>query len=192
MNWVCALPQIPAMVVAMRFSIPQIPLVVVMATLLLTPVLPAAPEAGALNSTDSAKIVWRIGKEDQDYGDFALAGNNKDYQLKFPQKTLLYEIGKSNPATDWPYIQPGTADAWGTRHIQPRVIRFTLPDEPRGVFVLRIAMVDVHPSDPSALKVAVNGQEGSFSFNPGAEWPRSSTPKPTSRRWSKHGWQLPA
>ncbi len=152
----------------MRFFIPQIPLVAMTATLFLTPVLTAAPEAAASRSAGSPKIVWQIGKEDQDDGEFALVGNNKEYSLKFPQKTLLYEIGKSNPATDWPYIQPGTADAWGTRQIQPRVIRFALADEPRGVFVLRVAMVDVHPSDPSVLKVAVNGQEGSFSFNPGA------------------------
>ncbi len=152
----------------MRLFIPRIGLVAAMATVFSTPVLTAAPEAGASNSTGSAKIVWQIGKEDQDYGDFALAGNNKDYHLKFPQKTLLYEIGKSNPATDWPYIQPGSADAWGTRQIQPRIIRFTLADEPRGVFILRIAMVDVHPTDPSMLKVAVNGHEGYFSFNPGA------------------------
>ena len=155
------------MVAEVRFFLPIL-LVAVVATPYSTPVLTAAPEAEAPRSTGSAKIVWQIGKEDQDYGDFALAGNNKEYSHKFPQKTLLYEIGKSNPATDWPYIQPGTADSWGTRHVQPRVIRFTLTDDPRGVFVLRIAMVDVHPTDPSVLKVAVNGQEGYFAFTPGA------------------------
>ena len=68
----------------MRLFIAPIRAMAVMATLFLTPVLTAAPEAKTSHSTGSAKIVWQIGKEDQDYGDFALAGNNKDYHAQIP------------------------------------------------------------------------------------------------------------
>ena len=74
------------MMITMRFSSLPIWLVAIMATLFLTPVRTTALGAETSNSAGSPRIVWQIGKEDQDYGDFALAGNNKEYQLKFPPK----------------------------------------------------------------------------------------------------------
>jgi hypothetical protein len=104
------------------------------------------------------QAVWQIGKVDQDYAEFALAGNYNDYQARFPQGNLLFEIGKSDPARDWPYIQPGTLDAWAGAGPHSRTIRFELKDAPRGVYTLRVDLVDNHSAQPSLFTVRVGEQ----------------------------------
>jgi hypothetical protein len=120
------------------------------------------------NAAGAPAVLWQIGQEDRGFGEFAIAGKYNEYQGKFPQENILFEIGKSDPAKDWPYIQPGTADSWAGGRPHPRTIRFTLAEEPRGMFRLRVALVDAQSSMPPVLTLAIRGQEGRFPLASGA------------------------
>ena len=79
----------------------------------------------------------------------------------------LFEIGRSDPVRDWPYIQPGATDEWSPVCGQPRIVGFNLPDDPRGTYTLRIEFVDVHAHVPPRYVVAINGRAGYFQLAPG-------------------------
>ena len=50
---------------------------------------------------------------------------------------------------------------------KPRIIRFDLPEEPRGVYTLRVRFVDVQISVPPRFVVAVGEHTGVFALRPG-------------------------
>jgi hypothetical protein len=52
--------------------------------------------------------VFQIGTADGDYHEFALAGNYGAYAQTFPHDAE-FVVGTSDPAKDWPWIQPGPA-----------------------------------------------------------------------------------
>ena len=109
-----------------------------------TTTLRAAP-AGA------EKIVWQIGKPDHDYSEFACAGDHRAYARKFGSKPVVFEAGRSEPARDWPFIQPGPLDAGppaaGSRG------RSASPclKSRGGVLRCAIEFADVQPSAPPRL-----------------------------------------
>ena len=69
---------------------------------------------------------------------------------------------------DWPFIQPGPNDAWAGARVHPRTIRFTLPNPPRGLFTLRIELVDVNNLTPPRYAVSVGQRTDFFRLAPGA------------------------
>ena len=96
------------------------------------------------------KSVWQIGRPDHGYAEFACAGDYPAYAQQFGAKPVVFEVGRSDPARDWPFIQPGPGRHLGPARGQPRTIRFTLPEEPRGVYTLRIELVDVQGASAAA------------------------------------------
>ncbi len=112
-------------------------------------------------------VVWQIGKPDKSYKELAIAGDYPSYAKKFVAKPVVFEVGRSDAATDWPFIQPGPTDSWAGGRVHPRTIRFPLADEPRGVFKLRIELADTHGGVPPMLVVAVAGRSGQFRLPPG-------------------------
>lgn len=112
-------------------------------------------------------LVWQIGKPDKDYGEFAIARNYPAYQERFGVRLIVFEIGHSDPARDWPFIQPGPSDAWAGSKIHPYGIRFTLPGAPRGAFILRVDLVDAQAGSTPALSVKVGDRKGSFPLQSG-------------------------
>jgi alpha-mannosidase len=112
-------------------------------------------------------VVWQIGKPDKSYDDLAIARNYPAFQARFGQKPLVFEIGRSSAAQDWPFVQPGPDDAWGGAKEHPFTIRFTLPEAPRGLFTLRVDLTDAHSGRPPVLQVGVGGQAGRFPLQPG-------------------------
>jgi hypothetical protein len=113
------------------------------------------------------QVVWQIGRPDKSYAEFALARNYPAFQGRFGQQPLVFEIGRSDPARDWPFIQPGPADPWAGSREHPFTIRFTLADEPRGLFALRVALVDTHWGITPSLLLKAGGQTGLFPLQPG-------------------------
>jgi alpha-mannosidase len=101
------------------------------------------------------RTVWQIGKPDHDYAEFACAGDYRAYARQFGDKPVVFEVGRSDPARDWPFVQPGPSDSWSPAGGKPRAIRFTLPEQPRGVYRLRIDLLDVQPGSPARYLVAV-------------------------------------
>ena len=110
----------------------------------------------------AAPVLWQIGKSDKSYDDLAIARNYPAFQERFGRQPLVFEIGRSEAARDWPFIHPGTDDAWAGSREHPFTIRFTLPEAPRGLFTLRIELTDAHSGRPPTLLVRVGGQAGGW------------------------------
>ena len=63
---------------------------------------------GGLADESSGQLLWQIGSPDNDTREFALAPNHYD-QFR---EDGFFVVGSSDPARDWPYVQPGPADGW--------------------------------------------------------------------------------
>lgn len=104
-----------------------------------------------------AEVLWSIGKKNDTSADLALGADRPDreYNNRFPQNPLFI-IGLSDPARDWPAIQPGPADTWahGTDHTFK--IAFGLQATVSGTCRLVLDLVEAHSSSPPQLVVAVN------------------------------------
>ena len=112
-------------------------------------------------------VVWQIGKPDRSYKEFAIAGDYPSYARKFLAKPVVFEVGRSDPAADWPFIQPGPVDSWAQSRLHPRTIRFQMADQPQGVFKLRIELADVQAMVPPLYTVSIAGRTGQFRLPPG-------------------------
>jgi len=121
----------------------------------------------ATTASAAEQTVWQIGKPDHSYAEFAIAGDYHAYEAKVGQKPVVFEVGKSEAARDWPFIQPGPADPWAGGREHPFTIRFALEAEPRGIFTLRIELVDVQKPMTPSYRVAVGGRTAEYRLEPG-------------------------
>ena len=122
------------------------------------------------------EIIWQIGRSDNDYSEFAIAGKLTAYPKTFPTG-VHFEIGKSDPAKDWSYIQPGGIDAWAGPGDHPSEIVFNLENEPQGTYVLTIDLVDLHGGYGSSLQISTNNSPQLFDLDPGANEEALHNPK---------------
>ena len=113
------------------------------------------------------QVVWQIGKPDYDYAEFACAGNYEAYAKQFGDRPVVFEIGRSDPVRDWPFLQPGSNDGWSPARGKPWTIRFQLSQEPRGAYWLRIEFTDVNRAMPPRYVVTVGNRTGAFQLAPG-------------------------
>lgn len=111
----------------------------------------------------SEQVVWQIGTPDHNYAEFACAGDYSASAKKFTQP-IVFEVGRNNPARDWPFIQPGPLDGWSPLAGKPWTIRFNLPEQPRGVYRLRIEFADVQQMLPPRYVIASAPAPGSSSL----------------------------
>ena len=105
----------------------------------------------------SPHTVWRIGRPDHDYHEFAIAGQYPEYLHRFPND-VTYNLDTSRPETDWPFIHPGLSDAWAGGRTHPFRIEFTLPTAPLGSARLNVDMVDTQPGGGPVLEININGR----------------------------------
>ena len=105
----------------------------------------------------ASKGVWQIGKFDQSSGEFN-HGEVRPPVLAagHPKTDVLYIVGKSNPATDWPAYQPGSSNGNAGFRPHPYTIQFDLPQAPQGLYTLRVALLVETPRVPR-LQVEING-----------------------------------
>ena len=103
------------------------------------------------------EAVWQIGQFDQSSAEFHQG------EIKAPlvagaqrQSDVLYMIGKSNPASDWPAFQPGSSNGGAGFRPHPYVIQFDLPGAPQGLYTLKVALL-VETPRVSRLQVEING-----------------------------------
>jgi len=104
-------------------------------------------------------ILWQIGKADNSAAELALGGSKgSQYTDHFPLDTV-YVVGRSKPAKDWPYMQPGPDDTWAGRRSHTFRILFGL-DMPAktGTCNLVLDFIDTHKNLPPQLNVQVNGR----------------------------------
>ncbi len=120
--------------------------------------------AGVVNAVAAevaaeSKVLWRIGKVDNDTAEFALGrGASGQYSTKFPADALFI-VGHSDAGEDFPYIQPGPADAWAGHKSHTFTIIFALKAPPKsGDCELLIDFVDTHSSKPPKMEIKINEQ----------------------------------
>ena len=105
----------------------------------------------------SGKMLWQIGKSDNDTAEFALGrADSGQYSSKFPTD-VLYIVGHSDLKQAFPYIQPGPADAWAGHKRHTFTIVFGAESAPAtGDCELLIDFVDTHSSQPPKLEISIN------------------------------------
>jgi len=123
------------------------------------------------------KPLWQIGQSDRSYAEFALARDYNSFPDRFGRKPLVFVVGKSDAAKDWPWIHPGPADHWAHARVHPFTIRFRLEAPPRGLYRLRVEFADVQAMTTPAYSIAINGKSGRFSLRPGGGDGSLSDPK---------------
>jgi len=103
-------------------------------------------------------LLFEIGKADNNTAEFALGPNQSgQYSTAFP-RDALFVAGQSNPKEDWPYIQPGPADAWAGGKAHVFTILMGLEAAPaQGTCTLHLDFVDTHSARPPELHIRVNG-----------------------------------
>ena len=126
-------------------------------------------QLAALGADEPSRFqtVWQIGRPDKSYAEFAIARNYGAFAGRFDRKPLVFEIGRSEAARDWPFIQPGPIDSWAGGRVHPFTIRFPLAAEPRGVYRLQVEFTDVHSGSPPTLLLTIGGRTGQFRLSAG-------------------------
>lgn len=116
----------------------------------------------------AGNVLWQIGRPDRDAGEFALGqgrswGRWRAYRRFFPND-VNYVIGKSNPATDWPYLHTVALDDRDQPYAPDWTVHFTMDEAPSGQATLRLGIAGVRGdrlerSDPQTcgVEILVNG-----------------------------------
>lgn len=110
--------------------------------------VPAAPEG---------VVLCRLGRDDGDYGEFAIAGNYNAFRTRFPHGVAV-DASDPSAAAKWPFIHPGPADAWAGSRAHTFRVRFNLREVPGPTARLTLGLVDTHHLAPPRLAVALNGR----------------------------------
>jgi hypothetical protein len=102
--------------------------------------------------------LWQIGNKDKSAGDLALGPfGYKQFETKFGQLPVIYEVGKNKPRADFPFVLPGPDDAWAGSTSKQLCIRFGVQDLPENCTArLAFDFVETHPSSPPVLEIIVN------------------------------------
>jgi alpha-mannosidase len=128
------------------------------AKLAICALLTAATLATVAHATE--KALWKIGAFDGSSGEF----KSQDINYADPGSDLVFVVGRSRDK-DWYRFQPGPANGITGGRLHPFTLKFSLSDEPRGVYHLKIAMLYETPR-LSFLRLSVNGRSGFFYFHP--------------------------
>ena len=103
--------------------------------------------------------LWRLGATDNDYGEFALAGQHEDFLATFAQGVNL-TINTDNPAENWPFIHPGPEDQWAGGRPQVFKLHFDMETIPETGCRFTLALTGTHPKTPPRIMISVNGHAG--------------------------------
>ena len=125
------------------------------AALLLACVAAAAAEKPGAPA-GNLKLLWEIGKADDDTREFALA---PDGYSRFSEDPV-YVVGRSDARKEWPYVHPGPADAWAGQRPHTFCVLFGLSAAPTGGQCrLALDFVDTQGMVPPRLRIEVNGRK---------------------------------
>ncbi len=108
---------------------------------------------------EESKMLWQIGKADNDTSELALGRNGWS---RFPtdfgtEPTFI--VGRSDSGRDWPYAHPGPEDSWAGSSRHAFAILFGIGRTISGGNCrLIVDLVDTHGSKPPKLRIDVNGE----------------------------------
>ena len=99
-------------------------------------------------------LLWQIGKPDHSNAEFALAP--KDYaQFK---ADAFFVVGQSDPKRDWPYVEPGPADAWsGSRSHEFSIVFGVRETATNENCQLQLDLLDTQSKLPPKIRAEING-----------------------------------
>ena len=108
--------------------------------------------------SQSMPVFWQIGQKDGSAAEFALDWHTyRQFPQKFGDKPIVYEIGKTNPKTDFPFTLPGPSDNWYGNNPRQIVIRFGIGDITSPCSArLELNYLDTRHTPP-LLEITVNG-----------------------------------
>ena len=108
----------------------------------------------------SMQLFWQIGQEDKSAAEFALGPYDfMQYSQTFGNRPAVYEVGKSAPEKDFPFILPGPFDSWAGGSSKQIVIRFGIREMPEACPArLTVNYVETHFSPPM-LQFLINGYQ---------------------------------
>lgn len=143
-----------------------------MKTFILSILLAALPVRGG---DRPMQLLWNIGSPDNSTAEFALApANYEGFTGPFGDPDDIFFIERSKPGEHWPYVLPGTVDAWagsthwGRNRMHVLPIGFQLESsEPLQSCRLTIDFADTHPVGPPLFRVWVNGHPHDFQLPKG-------------------------
>lgn len=109
------------------------------------------------SSVAAADPIWSLGKDDQDYSEFALSRDYASFLKRFAQDPVVAMDG-SEPARQWPWIHPGPEDAWAGNRPHAFTLTFDWPTAQEAeVLEVIIDTVAAHYGSPPRLTVDLNG-----------------------------------
>jgi hypothetical protein len=106
------------------------------------------------------RTVWTIGVEDGSSREFGRAVRWSD-----PKDEVVFRVGQSQPAKDWPAMHPGPSNAAANGQPRAYTIVFHVEGRPAASYVLSGSFLFKRPRYPSLL-VEINGRKGQFFFHP--------------------------
>lgn len=115
---------------------------------------------GSPTTWGQGQTIFQIGKKDQSYAEFVLRPDSNG--------PVIYRVGQSLPARDWPAYQPGSLDDFPKNPKGvPYKVQFFLKSTPKGTFILRLDAIFRYrePATPHYV-VEINGRLGSYRLNP--------------------------
>ena len=139
-------------------------------------VLGAASVLACAGGMVHGQTVWQIGTPDGKGDEFALAPDHSADYLKydFGWEDKFFLVGRSQAGKEFPYILPGTWDAWagaggsaGDRAHQFNLLFDLAETGGQEGWRLVVDFADVHAKYPPLLKVTVNGRARKFPLKPG-------------------------
>ena len=128
-----------------------------------------AEETASTTDQGSSKTLWQIGRFNDSSGEFNCGvdpvTDRQTIDDTDPSQDPVYIPGKSDPSKQWFAIQPGTRNREAGYRPHPYTIEFSLPDVPKGLYTLKVAVLVEHPC-VSCLHVEIEGHVGRFYFHP--------------------------
>jgi len=114
--------------------------------------------AGGAAAAERGRVLFEIGKPDNDTADLALGPGG--YAKWGSREDPVFVVGADEPRERWPYVQPGPADAWAGSKQHTCTVLFGLDKAPReGACRLVVDLVDTHDRSPSKLEITLNGRK---------------------------------
>jgi len=105
-------------------------------------------------SSDTRTVLWQIGQKDGKTEGFALAPNAFSQYREDP----IFLVGVSDPARDWPYVQPGPADVWAGGRPHTATVLFGLESPPSEDCELVLYLANTHYRSPPRVAISANGK----------------------------------
>ena len=118
-----------------------------------------------------SSVLWQIGVFDDSSHEFNLGidpetGRPTAHPIDYtnPADNPVFVIGRSS-SLNWYAYQPATSNGKAGFRAHPFTVLFDLPEKPKGLFTLKLSLLDYSPRLPR-LEVNVNGHRGLFYQHP--------------------------